>query len=523
MKHLVVNDSDGHISGVQVTPSGATTAPPTVVSNISYRPFGPIGSYTLGNGQTIVRTYDANYRLTDLTSPALNLHFARDAMGDIVALGNAAGANPATETYSYDPLYRLTGITDAGTALESYTYNQTGDRLSKTAPGLATGAYLYTTGTHQLSSIGNAPQANDADGNTTGSVIAGNTYGFGYNGRNRMTVVQLNGQTVGNYTYNAMGMRIGKVGTVPQATIERYAYDEGGHLLGEYGTTSRDYVWLGEIPVAVMDNTVSGNVTASTVNFVTADQLGTPRAVSNSTGTVIWQLTYQGNPFGEQKPTSTTGYVLNLRLPGQYYDAESGLSNWGFRSYEAATGRSPQSDPMGVYGGQWSTYAYVGSDPLRNVDPYGLASQLTVGVGGAFIGLVTGDSASVNVGFNLDWWNSSVYVQDQVNLGGPGTASGAFGGWGGMLSYTPNSAAPASGFSSAPYFEADAGWGPSGGVSGTKDPCGHIDWSLIRGLKGGPGVGAGAFTGTSYTATGVSPSARTMISILKSQFTDSGI
>jgi len=368
-------DSNGRISGVQVTPSGATTASPTVVSAISYLPFGPISSYTLGNGQTIIRGYNANYQLTDLTSPALVLHFARDAMGNIVALGNAPGANPATETYSYDPLYRLTGITDAGTALETYTYNQTGDRLSKTAPGLATGAYLYTSGTHKIASIGNAARINDADGNTTASVMGGNAYGFGYNGRNRLTVAQLNGQTVGAYTYNAVGERINKVATYPQAVTERYAYNEAGQLIGEYGTTNRDYIWLGDLPVAVVDNTINGSVTTSTVNYVTADQLNTPRAVTNSTGTVIWQLPYQENPFGEQQPTSATGYVLNLRFSGQYYDAESGLANFGFRSYEAATGRSPQSDPMGLFGGQIDTYAYVDSSPLNFVDPYGLALQ----------------------------------------------------------------------------------------------------------------------------------------------------
>lgn len=70
--------------------------------------------------KSTMRSYDANYRLTDLARPALNLHLARDAMGNIVALGNASGANPATETYRYDPLYRLTGITDNGTALKSY-------------------------------------------------------------------------------------------------------------------------------------------------------------------------------------------------------------------------------------------------------------------------------------------------------------------------------------------------------------------------------------------------------------------
>jgi RHS repeat-associated protein len=364
-------DTDGRISSVQVTPSGTTTALPTVVSSISYLPFGPISSYTLGNGQVVTRTYDANYRLTDLTSPALALHFNRDALGNITALGNAPGANPATETYSYDPLYRLTGISDAGTALESYTYSPTGDRLSKTAPGLATGTYLYTTGTHQLASINGIARANDANGNTTGSVIGGNTYGFGYNARNRLTMAQLNGATVGTYTYNALGQRIGKVVTFPQATTERYAYNEAGQLIGEYGTSNRDYVWLGDIPVAVIDNTINGSVTTSVVNYVTADQLGTPRAVSNSTGVVIWSWAYQGNPFGEQQPTSSAGYVLNLRYPGQYYDAESGTNYNVNRNYESATGRYMQSDPIGLAGGL-GLYVYGLNDPFTYIDPLGL-------------------------------------------------------------------------------------------------------------------------------------------------------
>jgi RHS repeat-associated protein len=362
-------NSNGQISGVQVTPAGASTS--TLASAITYLPFGPLSSYTLGNGQVVTRTYDANYQLTDLTSPALNLHVARDAMGNITAIGNAPGANPATETYSYDPLYRLTGITDAGTALESYTYNPTGDRLSKTAPGLATGAYLYTSGTHQLASINGISRANDANGNTTGSVIGGNTYGFGYNGRNRLTVAQLNGATVGTYTYNAMGQRIGKVATFPQAITARYAYDEAGNLLGEYGTTNRDYVWLDGMPVAVIDNSINGSVTTSTVNYVTADQLGTPRAVTDGTGTVIWSWAYQGNSFGEQQPTSATGYVLNLRYPGQYYDAESNTSYNLYRNYNQLLGRYDQPDPIGLSGGI-SGFAYVRNSPLSYVDPLGL-------------------------------------------------------------------------------------------------------------------------------------------------------
>jgi len=393
-----VYNADGLPSSVTAMPSGSTSAPPTVVSAITWLPFGgPITSYTLGNGQTVTRTYDANYRLTDLTSPALTLHFARNAMGDIVALGNAPGASPATETYSYDPLHRLTGVTDAGTALETYTYNQTGDRLSKTAPGLATGAYLYTTGTHKLASVGTAARANDANGNTTGSVIGGNTYGFGYNDRNRLALAQLNGVTVVTYSYNALGERIGKVATSPQTVTERYAYNETGQLIGEYGTTNRDYIWVGTLPIAVVDNTVNGSTITSTVNYVTADQLDTPRVVSNSAGAVVWSWTYKGNPFGEQAPTSTTGYVLNLRFPGQYYDAESGINYNMSRNYEPAVGRYQQSDPIEFLGGI-NTFAYAGGNPLTYVDSkgqlFGIDDAAEFVIGAAIVGAVTSAAAT---------------------------------------------------------------------------------------------------------------------------------
>jgi RHS repeat-associated protein len=359
-------DADGRVTSIAVSPPMGAAV--TAVNAIAYRPFGPVSSYTLGNGQVITRTYDANDALTDLTSPALNLHFARDAMGNITAEGAAAGANPATETYSYDPLYRLTAIADGTTAVEGLTYNPTGDRLSKTGSGLAVGAYAYTSGTHRLSSIGTAARTSDANGNTTASASAGQTWGYGYNGRNRLTVVQANGSTVGTYTYNAMGQRIQKVATSPTAITQRYAYDEQSHLIGEYASANnRDTIWLGDVPVATVDTAGA----TSTIAYVTADQLGTPRAVSNSAGVTIWSWPYVGNAFEELSPTSTNGYVLNLRSAGEYYDAESGLNNNGYRTREQSSWRFLQSDPTGLQGGI-STYAAIQNSPLMGVDPQGL-------------------------------------------------------------------------------------------------------------------------------------------------------
>ncbi|GAB3778918.1 RHS repeat-associated core domain-containing protein [Dyella agri] len=133
------------------------------------------------------------------------------------------------------------------------------------------------------------------------------------------------------------------------------------------GTSTRDYVWMDGIPVANVDTTG----TTSTIAYVTADQLGTPRAIADSSGTTVWQWAYQSNAWGEAAPTGT-GYVYNLRFPGQYADAETGLSYNVNRDYDSDTGRYMQSDPLGLKGGQLNTYAYVGNNPLEFIDQLGL-------------------------------------------------------------------------------------------------------------------------------------------------------
>jgi RHS repeat-associated protein len=393
-------DGDGRIQGVSVTPVGGSAS--TAISSVTYQPFGPVSGYTLGNGQSVTRAYDANYRLTDLTSPAFTLHVARDAMGDIKAIGNAAGASPATETYSYDPLYRLTAVTEANdTVLESVTYDQTGDRLSKAGSGLTTGAYTYNTGTHQLIATGSYARSVDADGNTTAVTEASGTYGFGYSDRNRMTVAQLAGNTVGTYTYNALGQRILKVYS---SDTERYDYNEASQMLGEYGATNRDYVWMDSIPVANVDT--SGSTSA--IAYVTADQLNTPRAIANSSGSTVWQWAYQGNTWGEQAPTNN-GYTYNLRFPGQYYDAEYGLNDNINRTFDPAVGRYIQSDPMGLLSGV-STYTYGSNNPMALVDPLGLW-QVTI-TGGAVLGV------QLTFGDNNGQWNFGAHVGLAEGLSG---------------------------------------------------------------------------------------------------------
>ena len=64
-----------------------------------------------------------------------------------------------------------------------------------------------------------------------------------------------------------------------------------------------------------------------------------------------------------------------MRLPGQYYDQETGLHYNYFRYYDPATGRYLTADPIGQDAGP-NLYSYVGNNPLFWIDPLGLDVQI---------------------------------------------------------------------------------------------------------------------------------------------------
>lgn len=63
--------------------------------------------------------------------------------------------------------------------------------------------------------------------------------------------------------------------------------------------------------------------------------------------------------------------TYDLRFPGQIAGAWGSTYQNYMRDYDSAVGRYVESDPMGLAGGGFSTYAYVGEDPLSRTDPNG--------------------------------------------------------------------------------------------------------------------------------------------------------
>jgi RHS repeat-associated protein len=105
------------------------------------------------------------------------------------------------------------------------------------------------------------------------------------------------------------------------------------------------------------------------------DHLNTPRLVADATGTTVWRWDqtepFGSNPADEDPDANSIAFDLPLRLPGQRYDAETGLHYNYFRDYDPSIGRYGESDPIGLRGGL-NTYAYVGAMPLLYSDPAGL-------------------------------------------------------------------------------------------------------------------------------------------------------
>ena len=202
--------------------------------------------------------------------------------------------------------------------------------------------------------------------NTTGS----STVTASYNNAGRLKTLA-NGASTETTTYNALGQRIQTSGGVNGTVLD--AYDEAGHLLGEYdgtGAPIEETVWLGDIPVA----TLRPNGATVALYYAHSDQLNTPRQVTRpSDNAAMW--TWNSDPFGTDaanpNPAGTGTFAYNLRLPGQIFDGQAGLHQNYFRDFDPAIGRYIQSDPIGLNGGI-NTYSYGGDSSITFIDPLGL-------------------------------------------------------------------------------------------------------------------------------------------------------
>jgi RHS repeat-associated protein len=365
------------------------------------------------------------------------LGFAYDPASDITSIAdNLAGTR--SQSFNYDPDYRLTqavglyGTTaytydavgnrltrSVANVTETYNYSPMANLLQSTVKPGATRSFAYTL---------NGNTSSDNRGTTTNLL-------FGYGNRNRYNSLST-GATTATYQFNALGERLIK--TVGSTTTHYHYDSKHRLIAESQsnGAMIREYVWLDDMPLAqieangavyyihpdhlntpqkmtdanqaiVWDNehqpfgetalptltpvgfdtnkqfqmTVNGGPNYIYVVQATAS-LTTPNWVSLSTNAAPFTFTDSGAQSFQARfyrviylPNANVASVTNnLRFPGQYFDAESGLNYNIMRTYDPTVGRYIESDPTGLMGGV-NLHIYANNKPLNQIDLLGMVCE----------------------------------------------------------------------------------------------------------------------------------------------------
>lgn len=367
-------DSANRIKSVTGTPPGGGVK--TYASSVLYASQGDFSQIDMGNGLVEVRTYDPYHQqpigvtlgtsATDSSRLALGFAYCPGASPPPSCATNNGNVQSQTifplnvmQTYTYDTLNRLTLAAEGASSWsEGFGYDSFGNRWVPSSPGLTLSGLTptvnyYNPGTNRFQTTD--PNFNyDNDGNQT--LVS--PYAIAYDAENRQTTIAINGNTTAMYTYDGDGQRVTK--TITGGSVTTYVYDAVGGLAAEYST---------QPPPALCATC-----------FLTADQLGSTRLVTDQNGNAVSRHDYL--PFGEElttaNRTAALGYGVtdnvNQKFTGKERDTETGLDFFGARYLSGAQGRWTTPDRMNVTDDKLvvpstlNKYVYAANNPLRFVD-----------------------------------------------------------------------------------------------------------------------------------------------------------
>lgn len=231
------------------------------------------------------------------------------------------------------------------------------------------------------------------DGSLAGSRVQGATYKpairrdasglplavddatLNYGPNRRLAAVHRQGKTAASYSHNAFGHRI--VTRSDQGNTDYFYLNN--QLVAESARTgtstgpdnialgiTRRYIYAHQAPVAFIDYSASSS--SAQLYAIHADLIGAPRVVTDAAQTVRWLATYSPTGAASRLAGDLT---LDLRLPGQVFDAASGWHDNVFRTYLPELGQYLEPDPLGPVPGN-QALGYANQQARRYADPLGL-------------------------------------------------------------------------------------------------------------------------------------------------------
>jgi RHS repeat-associated protein len=299
-------------------------------------------------------TYDAVSRLleTRLTKGTIELDRSTYTLD---ALGNRLSKTTPefSESYTYDPLSRLTQVARGATTTESYSYDAVGNRLSSlTIPTWSHGDR------NELLSVGAAQFTYDLNGNLATSSAPGDSRTYEWDAENRLKRVVRNGAELARFAYDPLGRRIEKTAA---GVTQRFVYDGEDIVLGTTGMLP----WLFHHGPGI-DEVLAKEYVGGATYFTHADGLGSLVKSTDASGAVVFTRRYDA--FGNLELGAQAG---EFAFTGREWDPETGLYYYRARYYDPKIGRLISEDPIG-FSADVNFYAYVFNNPVNWVDPLGL-------------------------------------------------------------------------------------------------------------------------------------------------------
>jgi RHS repeat-associated protein len=325
-------------------------------------PAGALSKITDG-ALTVDYTYDALGRPRERTY-AVNGHefydieLAYDNAGRITRKTEAVDGSAQTLAFRYDANGELTGVDRGGTAIESYAYDANGNRTTPSA--------TYDV-QDRLLTLGGVAYEHNADGFLTRR--GSDTFRYSVSGP--LLSATVGGASI-SYAYDAVGRRVTRTDA---SGTRQYLYGNPRNRFQVTAVRSPS----GELTRLYYDETdvLFALQRGGARFYVGSDQVGTPRVVVDSSGTVVKKLEYDS--FGAVVADSNPVFDLPLGFAGGLPDPVTKLVRFGVRDYDPAAGRWTAPDPAFFAGSPTNLYAYVGGNPISLRDPAGLEGGSVTG------------------------------------------------------------------------------------------------------------------------------------------------